>query len=177
MMMGSSSTPSSPILVKNPRGGTTMGAMHSSSFISRKHRNAPLRLRLPLLLLSTLIVILLSLPVSTVNAAALGKERRESPNQRKVFLHNQSGRRVDAFWINRADQPNTFHTNSEDGQGYPFGASQGINSYIGHEFEIREMPSKKTGECQIPGECQTGYFQVNDQEGQSKYIAMAIVLW
>ena len=76
---------------------------------------------------------------------------------------------MDLFWINRAANPIEFRSNSENGEGYPYGASQGLTSYIGHEFEIREMPSKKTGECRIPGDCKTGYFQVNDQEGQSKF--------
>ncbi len=117
-----------------------------------------------ILALSTLII----LPTS-VNSAALGMERREAPNQRNILLLNRSGRRIDIFWINRSVDPIEFRSNSENGEGYPFGASQGINSYIGHEFEIREMPSKKTGECQIPGDCQKGYFQVNDQEGQSTW--------
>jgi len=103
---------------------------------------------------------------ATVHSAALGIDRRESPNQRNVVLHNKSGRRVDLFWINRSVDPIEFRSNSENGEGYPYGASQGITSYIGHEFEIREMPSKRTGECRIPGDCSTGYFQVNDQEGQ-----------
>lgn len=121
-----------------------------------------------LLALSALMLILQLSTTGTVNAAALGKERRETPNQRTIQLHNQSGRRVDVLWINRSVQPNTFISNSESGEGYPYGAQQGINSYIGHEFEVREMPSKKTGECRIPGDCKKGYFQVNEQEGQRK---------
>lgn len=114
------------------------------------------------------LAVLISLPTGG-DSAALGMERREAPNQRNVLVFNKSGRRVDIFWINRAVEPNEFRSNSENGEGYPYGASQGINSYIGHEFEIREMPSKKTGQCQIPNDCKKGYFKVNDQEGQSKY--------
>jgi len=112
-----------------------------------------------------LLFIVIILPTN-VNAAALGMERRETPTQRNVLLINKSGRRVDLFWINRFVDPIQFQSNSDNGEGYPYGASQGINSYIGHEFEIREMPSKKTGQCQIPNDCKKGYFQVNDQEGQ-----------
>jgi hypothetical protein len=125
--------------------------------------------RLSLLLLLSTVFVFLSHSTNTVNAAAFGKERREAPNQRNIVLYNQSGRRVDAFWINRSHEPNTYHSNSDNGEGYPFGAQQAINSYIGHEFEIREMPSKKTGACQDPDNCRKGLFQVNDQEGQSKY--------
>ena len=119
------------------------------------------------LTLSLLMVLLIAFP-SSANAAALGMERRESPSQRNVVVYNKSGRRIDVFWINRHTDPVSYQSNSEGGQGYPYGASQGINSYIGHEFEIREMPSKTTGQCKIPNDCKKGYFQVNDQEGQSK---------
>lgn len=106
-----------------------------------------------------------------VQSAALGRARRENPNQRNILFVNKSGRRVDVLWINRATDPVTYRTNSENGEGYPYGASQGINSYLSHEFQVREMPSKKSGKC-LSDECRTAYFQVNDQEGQSAYVRL-----
>jgi len=100
-----------------------------------------------------------------VHSAALGRRRRENPTERNILFVNKSGRRVDVLWINRHTDPVSYRTNSENGEGYPYGASQGINSFLSHEFQVREMPSKKTGKCRSD-ECQTAYFQVNEQEGQ-----------
>lgn len=117
---------------------------------------------------TTFVVFLAASLITTTHAAVLGMSRRGSPNARKFSFFNRSGRRVDIFWINRSTNPVSFVTNSDRGEGYPFGGSTGVDSYIGHEFEIREMPSKKTGECKIPGNCQKAHFKVNDREGQSR---------
>jgi len=117
-------------------------------------------------LLSNFVFVLSAGLIPAINGAVLGMSRRESPNARNIDFVNQSGTRVDLLWINRSTDPVSYHSNSND-EGYPYGVSQRINSFIGHEFEAREMPSKKTGECKTPGKCRTAYFQVNSEEGQS----------
>jgi hypothetical protein len=129
----------------------------------RQGRN--IRAHLMTTLLFPLLVVTGLIP--SIHAAVLGISRRDSPNVRKFMFVNRSGRRVDLLWMNRSTDPVSYSSNSENGEGYPYGATTGISSFIGHEFEIREMPSKKTGQCKIPGNCQIGQFQVNDQEGQS----------
>lgn len=114
-------------------------------------------------------LVLSSVCTILVESAILGLERRENPNSRHVDVLNQSGRRFDIFWINRRTNPVSYHPNSENGEGYPYGATAGIASYVGHEFEIREMPSKKTGTC-LFDKCRTSYFQVNDRQKQRKTI-------
>jgi hypothetical protein len=129
-----------------------------------------------LLLLS--VVLFPSSFVVLVSSAALGKSRHEAPNQRSVFVRNQSGRRVDIFWINNFKSPTTYSTNSENGEGYPYGGETAMLSYVGHEFEIREMPRKSTGTCDVEDACAKAYFKVNDQEKQGKeYIYLSIYIY
>jgi hypothetical protein len=106
-------------------------------------------------------------PYALVSSAALGKSRHENPTQRSVFVRNLSGRRFDIFWINNFSSPVTYVSNSEKEEGYPFGGETAMLSYVGHEFEVREMPRKSTGTCHQE-ECAKAYFKVNDQENQGK---------
>lgn len=124
------------------------------------------------LMLPILAVLVSCLLLSRVDSAALGQRRREAPNGRVVVVDNQSGRRIEVYWINRQKNPPSFHANSADGEGYPYGATTAINSYIGHEFELRELPSKRSNECATPGQCRKGHFQVNDQEDQGEILLL-----
>jgi hypothetical protein len=50
------------------------------------------------------------------------------------------------------------------------GASFPLNSFAGHEFEIRELPSATTGVCKGEDQvCRSAYFAVseNDDQGES----------
>ena len=118
--------------------------------------------------MTAMVLFLLVGLIPTISGAVLGMTRRVSPNARKMIFVNRSGRRIDVFWVNRSTNPVSYVSNSEKGEGFPYGATQAIDSYIGHEFEIREMPSRITGQCKIPENCQTALVQVNDQEGQSR---------
>uniref|UniRef100_A0A7S0F523 Uncharacterized protein n=1 Tax=Craspedostauros australis TaxID=1486917 RepID=A0A7S0F523_9STRA len=104
------------------------------------------------------------LALTSANAAILGQRRHETPTQRSITIHNRSGVRMDAMWINRNDNPITFHSNT-GGDGTPYGGDQTISSFIGHEFELRELPGKKSGKCKF-GTCRKAYIQVNDEEDQ-----------
>jgi hypothetical protein len=111
--------------------------------------------------------MLLSCTRNFVSSAALGKIRHENESSRSVLIRNKSGGRLDAMWINRFNRDGivTYSTNSDNGEGYAYGASANILSYIGHEFRILEMPGNKTRKCKFE-KCQEGHFQVNDQEEQ-----------
>ena len=113
--------------------------------------------------------------VVVVNAAALGKTRHKTPESREIFIQNETGRRIDVMWINRFVNPNTFHSNSPDEMGYAYGSSTGIDSFVGHEFEVRELPSKTTKQC-LFGEnaCRKAHFQVSVEENQCMYKLFAV---
>lgn len=83
---------------------------------------------------------------------------------RHIQLINNAGFKIEVYWINRWKNDELV-LNTEE--GVLNGASTGINSYVSHEFQLVEVPSKKTGKCQEE-ECQTATFQVNANDGQSK---------
>jgi hypothetical protein len=51
------------------------------------------------------------------------------------------------------------------GDGVVYGGETGISSYVGHRFEVQEMPSKTTGKCR-EAECRKTYFTCNSNEEQ-----------
>ncbi len=57
-------------------------------------------------------------------------------------------------------------------QSDPFvfnGAAFNLNSFVTHEFEVREIPGK-SGKCLGKDEtCRVGYFTVNENSDQRKY--------
>lgn len=50
------------------------------------------------------------------------------------------------------------------------GADFALNSFVGHEFELREMPSPSTGMCKSKDQvCRNGFFAVSENEDQRKF--------
>ena len=50
------------------------------------------------------------------------------------------------------------------------GADFNLNSYIGHEFEIREKPSAKTGLCKSEDQtCRNSFVKVSQNFDQGEY--------
>ena len=104
----------------------------------------------------------------TVNAVGTARNRRKhgNPQSRSVRVMNKSGVRIDIFWIH----PHTreLAPSHTDGDGVMYGGETGISSYIGHEFELVELPSKKTQKC-AQNECRKTYFAVNTNEDQCTF--------
>lgn len=93
--------------------------------------------------------------------------------KREFTVFNESGCRVEVNWINP-------DTNARILQSSPFvyaGASFNLNSYVGHRFEAKELPSTKTGNCKNGAEgpadpklCGIAFFTVNSNFDQVFYI-------
>ena len=50
------------------------------------------------------------------------------------------------------------------------GASFALNSFIGHTFQVRELPAKKTGVCAGEDEtCRVDHFTVNANQDQGEF--------
>jgi len=114
--------------------------------------------------------LLLAFFVTVDAGAILGEQRREKDNSasRPLHVENLSGRKVDMFWVNVFKKPEEFVPQFiEDGVqvGCAYGADKSISSYIGHTFEIRELPSKYTHEC-VYNECRKIRYTVTDQWDQ-----------
>jgi len=83
---------------------------------------------------------------------------------RDVRVINNAGFKVLIYWINRWKN-DELQLNSPDGVFH--GSETIIKSFITHEFEVVEVPAKKTGLCKGENnECRKGYFQVNEYDGQ-----------
>ena len=112
-----------------------------------------------------------STPLFGVDAGAvLGKRRAEkdNPQARSFAVVNQSGRKCDFYWVNVFVKPETFVPQFvEDGVtiGLAYGADKSVSSFIGHEFELRELPSKKTETC-IYDTCRSVRVKVSDRYDQ-----------
>jgi hypothetical protein len=69
------------------------------------------------------------------------------------------------FW--RHPDTGELHDSAVGEGGIMYGASSGINSYVGHEFEVREIPSKSRG-CPKKTGCRKTKFVVSGDEDQGE---------
>lgn len=110
-----------------------------------------------LLLLATLL-----LPLS--HARKTRARVQSHPSARAIQVFNDSGSRIDMRWIH----PQTKALAASDHpDGAVFGSRTGINSYIGHRFQVDELPNQKTGKCRHHI-CRKGYLVVNENEDQGE---------
>jgi hypothetical protein len=115
-----------------------------------------------------LLLLLLLFDEDTTNVyAARTKRRNGNPQARPVRVLNQCGVKVDIYWIH----PDTgeLASSSTNGDGVMFGGETGIDSYVGHEFEVREVENNKTKRCRTINKCLHNTFAVNTNEEQSKF--------
>ena len=53
------------------------------------------------------------------------------------------------------------------------GGDFALNSFIGHEFEVRELPSTRTGLCESKDQtCRNGFFVVSENDDQGECDAL-----
>lgn len=84
-------------------------------------------------------------------------------NERTLAVQNRSGGKIEVHWVHsvtgelsRVSNPHVFS-----------GAAMPLNTYIGHEFEIKEVPSAVTGLCKSPDQvCRTARFKVTENDNQ-----------
>eukprot|EP00581_Thalassiosira_minuscula_P013298 CAMPEP_0183711822 /NCGR_PEP_ID=MMETSP0737-20130205/7199_1 /TAXON_ID=385413 /ORGANISM="Thalassiosira miniscula, Strain CCMP1093" /LENGTH=461 /DNA_ID=CAMNT_0025940389 /DNA_START=65 /DNA_END=1450 /DNA_ORIENTATION=+ len=82
---------------------------------------------------------------------------------RSIQIMNESSRRVEVHWVH----PDTGEMVLQSTPDILHGANFALNSYIGHTFEVRELPAKKTGVCGGEEEsCRVDYFTVNSNQDQ-----------
>ena len=81
------------------------------------------------------------------------------PSNKSLFFH------CIVYWIH----PDTRDVHIMSNPFVMNGASFPLNSYVGHEFEVRELPSEATGECKSEDQtCRSTYFVVSENNAQSK---------
>lgn len=110
------------------------------------------------LLLSAAAALLLLSPLPRPAAA-------QSDSARAIQIMNESTRRVEINWVH----PDTGELVLQSTPDVLHGASFALNSFVGHSFEVRELPAKKTGVCGGDDEvCRVDYFTVNANKDQSE---------
>jgi hypothetical protein len=81
---------------------------------------------------------------------------------RKITIRNDSGHRVQVNWISPDNGQPSLISDPDVLTGSDFV----VDSFVSHKFEVKELPSKKTGECETYGKCKVDYFIVNDNKEQ-----------
>ena len=109
---------------------------------------------------------LLSSSSSLFQAVGAAAPVTNKATERPIKILNESGSKVEIYWIH----PNTGERVIMSAPNVLNGASFNLNSFIGHEFEIRELPSSKTGICKGEEQtCRTNFLSVTENSEQSKW--------
>jgi hypothetical protein len=86
--------------------------------------------------------------------------------ERNFNIINESGRRVELHWVH----PETGEMVLQSTPDILAGATFALNSYVGHTFQVRELPGKKSGVCEGDGEvCRIDMFTVNSNSDQGEF--------
>ena len=107
-----------------------------------------------------LLVLLLA---TTVRLVESRKRKHGNPLSRSIRVINESGASIDLFWIH--SETGLLADSNTDGEGIMYGGETGISSYVGHQFEVQEMPSKSSRSCKRKL-CRKAYFTCNANEDQ-----------
>ena len=78
---------------------------------------------------------------------------------------NESSRRIEIHWVD----PVTGDMVLQSEPDILDGASLELDSFVGHTFEVRELPAKKTGVCAGDDQtCRVNHFTVSGNSDQGK---------
>lgn len=94
--------------------------------------------------------------------------------ERPIQFVNESGKRIEIHWIH----PDTGQMVLQSSPFVFNGATFNLNSYVGHTFQLRELPGKKSGVCGDAGEemtCRTDMVTVSENDEQVVLIKKGVV--
>jgi len=126
--------------------------------------------------LGVVAAVLFSSLFSAVFVSARKRSAKVSnPNSRSIIIKNESGSKIDAFWIN----PTTRKIEASNFEnGIVYGGEGPLSSYVGHSFEVQELPvdndekkaetPNQTGSAKKcrKGMCRKAYLTVNKNYDQ-----------
>lgn len=96
----------------------------------------------------------------TTTAAAAAAVSR--PLDRKIQVLNEALSKIELNWINPVTHERVLMTTPNIMPGADFS----LNSFVDHAFEVREVPSEKSGRCAIEAGCRTDNFTVSAHDDQ-----------
>jgi hypothetical protein len=116
------------------------------------------------------VSLLLSLSSWTVVVVGGKAPATNTQTGRSIKILNESGGKVEVYWVH----PTSRKTSLMSTPVVFNGASFPLDSFVGHEFEVREVPNAKTGICNTTGDatCHSGNFEVSGNEDQSTFFGM-----
>ena len=100
--------------------------------------------------------------------------RHSGTLERHINIVNEAGFKVQVHWIN----PDTDELLLQSDPFIHNGAAFPLNSFVGHEFQVTEVPGKSgscRGKSSNSSECLVNYFTVNDNHDQSKCIKLSLI--
>lgn len=84
---------------------------------------------------------------------------------RSVRIRNDSGVRVEVHWVH----PITQQTSLMSAPHVSDGATFPLDTYVGHSFQLREVPHEVTGESESNDQtCRVATFNVTEDEDQGR---------
>jgi len=111
--------------------------------------------------------ILLTISIIILNLLVLVYNTDMNNYKRPIQIVNETGRKFEVFWVD----PDTGELIPTLPAPVSAGSTANLNSFMTHSFELREVPSTKTGECSgDDNDCKAVRFTVNENENQAIYI-------
>jgi hypothetical protein len=99
---------------------------------------------------------------------AAPKRRLEgNVNSRNIVVYNKAAAKIDIFWIHPVT--NELAPSNTNGDGIVYGAYSGVNSYVGHQFEVQEIPDPTTHKCKYQ-HCRKAHFNCSQFENQGALV-------
>lgn len=107
------------------------------------------------------VLLLAVAALATATAAAVTRMRGI---HRHIRIMNDSGVKITVFWVH----PETREASLMSDPFVVVGAEFPLESYVDHEFEIRELADGASGECSkaVDRTCRHTYFKVTDNDDQ-----------
>ena len=103
--------------------------------------------------------------LTTAAVVSAGAPATTKATSRPIKILNQSGSRLEIHWVHPETRERVLMSTPHVMNGADFP----LNSYIGHEFEIRQLPNTKTGECDTEDQvCLSKIFAVSENDDQSR---------
>ena len=111
--------------------------------------------------------IALTISILILNLLALVHKTDANDFRRRIQIINESGQRFEVFWVS----VNTGELILQLATPVVTGSTASLNSFVAHAFELREMPSTKTGECSGENNvCHSVRFTVNENQNQAIHV-------
>jgi len=100
---------------------------------------------------------------SVLNAFVTAGPATTKTTERNILFVNNYSSRIELYWVHPDTREGFLMSNPDIMSGADFN----LNSFIGHEFEVREKPSIRTGVCKSEDQtCRNHFLKVSENNDQ-----------